>query len=170
MERPIEGGGGRRRGGEGIGVRAADVTHDVGGAVLLVVGVQDQQHIEGMFEQRIGLVLQLGRLPHHVQEVAGIGEVIVRIRERHPDRVAIGEGGDRGHLGDQPEDLQPSARGVDDVLRVGVKGGKRAHDADQDAHRMRVMVEAVDQLFDVLVQQGVMGDRIHPLAALGRVG
>src|SRR5260370_20957914 len=31
-------------------------------------------------------------------------------------------------------------------------------------------MEAVDQLLDVLVEQGVMGDRLHPLAMLGGIG
>src|ERR1700737_3651048 len=31
-------------------------------------------------------------------------------------------------------------------------------------------MEAVDQLLDVLVEQRVMGDRVHPLAMLGGIG
>ena len=149
---------------------AAHRPHHVGRAVLLVVGVKDQQYIEGVLQERIRFVLELGGLPHHVQEVAGVRQVIVRVGIGHADRMAIGKGRDRRHLRDQPEDLQVAALGVEDVLCVRVEGGKGADHPHQDAHRMRVVVEAVDQLFDVLVQQGVMGDRVHPLAAFGRVG
>src|SRR5437879_13382130 len=31
-------------------------------------------------------------------------------------------------------------------------------------------MEGIDQLLDVFVKQGVMGDRVHPLTVLGRIG
>ncbi|CAB4728185.1 unannotated protein [freshwater metagenome] len=42
-----------------------DNTHGRGRAVLLVVGVQDEQHIEGLGQNRVGFVVGLGDAPHH---------------------------------------------------------------------------------------------------------
>ena len=41
-----------------------------GGAVLLVVGVQDQEQVDGLLDDRIDLVRLARRREHHVQEVA----------------------------------------------------------------------------------------------------
>jgi hypothetical protein len=64
----------RRRGaghrGVGVGVRAADDPHRGGAAVLLVVRVQDEQHVHRPLEHRVDLVLQLRHPEQHVQEVA----------------------------------------------------------------------------------------------------
>ena len=77
-----------------IGLRAADAAHRARAAVLLVIGVQDEQHVERALEHRVRPVLQLGHLEQHVQEVAGEAQVVVRIDVRPADAVTIGVGGD----------------------------------------------------------------------------
>src|SRR4026208_1373624 len=47
------------------------------GAVLLVVGVRENQAAARALAPRVGLVLQLGHLVHHVEEVARVLEVVV---------------------------------------------------------------------------------------------
>ena len=86
-------------------MRAADAAHRVGAAILFVIGVQNEEHVQRALEHRIRLVLQLRRLEHHVQEIAFIAQVVVRIGILHPDPVPICEGRNRRHLGDQPVDL-----------------------------------------------------------------
>jgi predicted ATP-dependent protease len=78
VERAVER---RRRAGERrvrVHLRAADVAHRVRAAVLLVVGVQDEEHVERALEHRVRLVAQLGHLEQHVQEVAGEAQLVVR--------------------------------------------------------------------------------------------
>src|SRR5437763_7098325 len=82
VQRAVERGGGAGDGGVRIGVRAADDAHGAGRAVLLVVGVEDEQDVQRALQRRLRRVLGLGHLAHDVQEVAGIGEVVVRIRVR----------------------------------------------------------------------------------------
>ena len=67
MQRTVERGGraGQRR--VGIDLRAADVPHRARAAVLLVIGVQDEQHVERARQHRVGVVLHLGHLEQHVQ-------------------------------------------------------------------------------------------------------
>src|SRR2546428_12406718 len=80
------------------------------------------------------------------------------------------KGRQRRHLCDQAKDLQPPALLAEDVLRVGVEGRERAYSSHKDAHRGGIVMKAIDQLLDVLVEERVMGDRVHPLAILGGSG
>ena len=143
-------------------MRAADDAHRAGRAVLLVIGVQDEEHVERALQRRIRLVLQLRRLEHHVQEVAGIRQLVVGIDVRHPDHVAIAEAGDGDHLGDEPFDLLLPHVLVEDVLGLGIERAERADHGDEHAHRMGVVAERVEDAFEVLVDEGVVRDRVRP--------
>ena len=86
VQRPVQR---RRRAGERrirIGMRAADAAHRVRAAVLLVVGVQDEEDVERALEHRVRLVPRLGHLEQHVQEVAGEAQLVVRQHVRAADR------------------------------------------------------------------------------------
>ena len=79
----------------------------------------------------------------------------------------MGEGGQRGHLGDEPHDLAHADLGVGDVLRLGIEGRQGADGGHEDAHGVGVVVEAVHEpLPDVLVDVGVEGDVVRPLLEL----
>ena len=104
----VEGGGGRGAGRVGVGVGRAHDPHGGGAAVLLVVGVEDEQHVEGLGQGRVGVVAGLGDLPHHRQEVRREAERVVGVDERHADAEAVAAGGQRRHLGDEPDDLLAS--------------------------------------------------------------
>ena len=67
------------------------------------------RHVERVLEHTIRFVLQLGHLEHHVEEVAGVAQIVVGIVVRHPDAVPIRERGKRRHLGYQPVDLMAGA-------------------------------------------------------------
>ena len=71
-------------------------------------------------------------------------------------------GGERRHFADQADGLLAPALGVAEVARVRIKGGERGHGADQDAHGVRVVVEAVHELLDVLMGHGVAHDFAVP--------
>ena len=166
MQRPVQGGhtGGHRR--VGIDLGGADAAHGAGGAVLLVVRVQDPEDVEGPREPRVGLVLDLGHLEHHREEVAGIGEVVVRIDVRQPEVVPVGERRERRHLRDQAHGRHVALDPVVDVLGVRIEGGQRADRGEQHPHRVGVVAEALDELLDVLVDVGVVGDLEDPLVQL----
>src|SRR5439155_488857 len=121
-------------------------------------------------EERVGPVLELGHLEHHGEEVPGVGELVVRVDVRLTDRVTVGEGGDGRHLGEQAMRLHAPRLGIVDALRVGVEGRERAHGGDQHAHGMRVVAEAVHELLDVLVHDGVHGDVVRPVRQVLGVG
>ena len=103
VQRPVER---RRRAGQRrirIGVRAADAAHRVRAAVLLVIRVQDEQHVQRAFEDRMRLVSRLGHLEQHVQEVSREAQLVVGKHVRTADGVAERVGGDARHLGDEPD-------------------------------------------------------------------
>ena len=116
VERPPEGAdpGGDR--GEEVGLAAPHHAHGRGAAVLLVVGVEDQEEVERPLEHRRDLV-GLGRhREHHVEEVGAVGEVVLGIDERLADVFLVREGGDRLRLGEEANDVQ-----VDVLRRPGLR-------------------------------------------------
>ena len=150
---------GRRAGHRRVRVhlRAADRAHRAGAAVLLVIGVQDEEHVERALQHRVHLVLQLGHPEQHVQEVAGEAELVVWLVVGPADAVAVGVGGNRRDFRDQAVNLLLPRLLVENVLGVRVEGRERADGAEEDAHRVRVVLESLHQLLDVLVEHRVRG-------------
>ena len=164
---PVQRGGGRRRGRVRIGVGRADDAHGRGAAVLLVVGVEDEQQVEGLGQRRVGVVARLGHLPHRRQEVGREAEAVVGVHEGHADAEAVGGGRQGGHLGDEPGDLLVADVGIEDVLGVLVERRQGGHRGDQHPHRVGVVVEALQEpLAHVLVDVGVIRDVVRPLVEL----
>ena len=133
-----------------------------------MVGVEDEEHVQRPLQPRVGLVLELGHLVHHREEVAGVFEVVVGVDVGLAHVVPEGERRERRHLREQPDDLDLADLGVVDVVGVGVEGGQRAHRGDQHAHRVGVVAEALHEVLDVLVHERVHGDFAHPLVELAR--
>ena len=153
-----------------IGLRAADRAHRVGRAVLLVIGVQDEEHVERAFEHRVGLVVELGHLEQHREEIAGVAEFVVGIDVGQAAGMAIGEGRKRRHFADQAAGLEPARFEVVNIVGVGIKRRERADGADQHPHRMRVVAEALHELLDVLMHHRVDLDVVLPALVVLAVG
>ena len=130
-----------------------------------MIGVEDEQHLQGPLQHRVDPVLP-GQLEHHLQEVPAVAQLVVGVGVRRPHRVAVSEGRHRRHLGDEPEDLGAAVLGVVDVLRVRVERRQRGHGRDEHPHRVGVVAEGPHQLLDVLVDDRVVGDVVHPSLVL----
>jgi hypothetical protein len=76
VQRARERGGSRGDGGVGVGVRAADLPYRGRRAVLLVIRVQDEQHVERALERGVRLVAELGHLEEHRQEVSAVARLL----------------------------------------------------------------------------------------------
>ncbi len=135
-----------------------------------MVGVQDEQHVERALQARIGLVLELGHLVHHPEEVAGVVEVVVGVDVGLAHVVAEGERGERRHLREQPDDLDRADALVVDLVGVGVEGRERADRGDEHAHRVGVVAEALHEVLDVLVHERVDRDLVDPALSSACVG
>ncbi len=144
--------------GEEVGLRGADEPDRRRGAVLLVVGVQDQQRVDGLGHDRVDLVGLRGEAERHAQEVLHQAQRVVRVEERLADGLLVGVGRDGEDLGHQAHRRQLDGVVVERVEAVLVEGGQRADRARQDRHRVASRGEAVEEALEVLVQQGVPAD------------
>jgi hypothetical protein len=136
-----------------------------------VIGVQDEQHFEGPGQHRIGLVAGFRHLPHHREEVLREAQRVIGVHEGHAPAVAVGRGGQRGHLGDEPDDLGRPDLGVLDLLGLGIERRQGGDPGYEHPHRVGVVMEAVDEpLAEVLVDVGVVPDVVRPGFQLGGVG
>ena len=167
VQRAVERRDAGRDGRERVDVRRADAANGARRAVLLVVGVQDQQDLERALQHRVRLVAAAD-LERHVDEVADVVEVVAREDVRQPARVAEDERGDRRELRHQPHALQVAVLGVGDLLRVRVERRERADRAEQHPHRVRVVAEALEELRHVRVHVGVEADVVLPALELRR--
>src|SRR5437879_2517972 len=145
MERAVERSDGRGGSAVGIDVGAAHTADGVCGAVLLVVGMQDEENVERALQGRVRPVLRFGSAKEHVEKVARIAEVIVRINERHAQGVAIRECCNRRNLSDETIGMLLGRLGAKDVFRVVVEGGKGGVGAGRAAIGMRGVVEPDQQ-------------------------
>ncbi len=131
-----------------------------------MVGVQNEEHVERLLQARVGLVLGLGHLEEHAEEVAWVGEVVVGVDVGQPETVAVGEGGEGRHLGYEAHRRHVPLVLVVYVLRLRVEGRERANRSLQHPHRVGVVAEAVHEVLDVLVDVGVVRDLVDPLVQL----
>ncbi len=167
MQRAVQRGDPGRDGRERVDLGRAHAAHGARRAVLLVVGVQDEEDLERALQHRVRLVPAADR-EGHVDEVADVVELVAREHVREPARMAEGEGGDRRHLGDQAHSLQAAVLGIRDVLGVGVEGRERTDRAQQHPHRVRVVAEPLEELRHVRVHVGVQAHLVLPRLELGR--
>ena len=65
-----------------------------------MVGVQNEKDVERAFQRRVRRVLGFRHLEHHVQEIAGIAQVVVGIDITQATIVPKSVRGDRRHFGD----------------------------------------------------------------------
>ena len=152
--------------GVGVDLRGADRADRVGRAVLLVVGVQDEQGVQRSHEALVGLVLALAHLEEHREEVGGVGQVVVGVDERLALRVAERPGAQGRHLRDHADDLHLPVVGVLDHPGLGVERREGPHRRHQHPHRVRVVAEALHEALHVLVDERVVGDVMDPLLVL----
>ena len=156
--------------GVGVDLGGAHGADRVGRAVLLVVGVQDEQHVEGLHQALVGLELLLAHPEQHREEVGGVAELVVGVDERLALRVPERPGAQGRHLGDQPDDLHVPVVGVADVAGVGIERREGPDRRHQHPHRVRVVAESLHERLHVLVDERVVGDLVHPgvVLRLGR--
>lgn len=112
----------RREGAVGIGVARTNAAHHRGRTVLLVVGVENEEHIERLRQHRIDLIIALVHVVHHVKQVGGVAERAVGQVEGPPDAVAVGKSGDGRDLPDNAPDLLLTNDRVLDIFSLLDRG------------------------------------------------
>ena len=127
-------------------------------AILLMVGVQQQQQVDGLGERRIGLV-RFGRQPEgHAQEVLHQRERIVRVEQRLADGRLVRVRRDGRQLRQQPDGRQLELIGIERVEGILVERGQRRNRRGENGHRMCVARERAEEALELLVEQRVPAD------------
>ena len=141
-----------------IGAGAARQAHRRGAGVLLVIGVQDEQQVERLGRDRVDAGTARTAPRRTCAACCAVVEIVARIDERLAERVLVRGGRDRRDLGDDAvrEDLAMAR--VMDVHRVVIERRHRGDHRRHHRHRMRVVVEAVEEAQQRLVDHRVMTD------------
>ena len=84
--------------------------------------MKDEQHLERLLQNRVRCEV-VRHAEHHLQEVPGIGQIVVGVGEAHADRVSVGERGEGRHFGNETMGLKRPRIGVTNVLRVRIERG-----------------------------------------------
>ena len=150
-----------------VRVRRPDHAYRRRRAVLLVIGMQDQQLLQRVDDGGGDLVRLRRHREHHSQEVLDQVERVVGVEERLPDRLLVRVRRDRRDLGDQPDDRLLNLFGVVRVFALLVERRHRAHDRRQRRHRVCVLRKAVVEALHVLVQHRVRADLVAELVPFG---
>ena len=161
VERAVERRDPGRDGGERVDVRRPDPADGARRAVLLVVGVEDEQDLERPLQDGVRLVPPAD-LERHVDEVADVVQVVARQDVREAVRVPEDVGGDGRQLRHQANALEVAPVRIVDVLGVRVEGRQGADRSEQHPHRVRVVPEALEELLDVRVDVRVVPDVLLP--------
>ena len=143
--------------GERVGAGRACGAHGRRRGVLLMVGVQDKNTVHGAFQHRVHLVLFARGGEHHMQEVAGVGEIVARINERLTDRIFVTHCRHGRHLRQQTERGDFTVTLVIHIQRIVIKGSQRAGHAAHHRHWVGVATEAVEQTGNLLMDHGMTG-------------
>src|SRR3546814_9508123 len=77
----------RRDAGEGVGTRRAGEANGRGRRILFVIGVEDEDAVEGALDGRHDFIFLRRNAEGHAQEIARVAEVVARIDEGLAERI-----------------------------------------------------------------------------------
>ena len=136
--------------------------------------MKNEQDVQCFDQLGVGLEGALIQTVHHVQEVLDVAKSLGGLVERPADPVAVCGRGDCGDAADDAVDLLVHLQDV--LVRVEaweqgwvllrLECAHGSHRADQDSHRVGVVVEALHHPGDVSVDVGVVHDLVLPVGKL----
>jgi hypothetical protein len=156
----------------GIKVRltACYKPYGTGGAVLLMVGMQDEQDVQSLHMQGVRLI-GVDRSPeHHVQEVFTVGELVGRFLEVQPVHLAVAECCDGTHLGKQSADGKVNVLFRVHIGYFGVECRKGSYHGRKDGHGVGFLGEVTEKVTHIDMQQGVPVEHLCILVSFWQVG
>ncbi len=152
VERSRQGADPGRDGDVDVGARRPHQADGGRRAVLFVVGVQDQEHVQGAGDRVVERVRRGRESKRHAQEVLDVALGFVRVQERLTHRGLVAVGGQGRHLAEQPEGGVIQVARLDPESRGG-EGGQRIDTGGQHRHRVRTPGEEAEHLLESLIQQ-----------------
>jgi len=165
VERAGEGRDACRDGGIKVHLGAADGADGRGRAVLLVVGVEDEQCIEDAHRFGMDLIRLHRRIEHHVEEVRAIRQVMPGVDHRVADRFLVGERRHGANDGDEPRGGDVDIVGHRLEVDVGVERRERVDHRREDVHRVCALGKMVEEMTHILMQHRVDVEKFRKVLA-----
>jgi hypothetical protein len=170
----VEGGDSTSEGGVYIRLGRGHVTDSGGGAVELVLGVQDEEDLDAPDDFGVGAVVNVAEVGvHHVKEVLDVAEVLLRGDDGLADAVTVASGGDGWGLTNNAVDMLVTLLTslVDVGTNVGwvglrVEGAHGSHQGAHHSHRVSVVTESLDEGSETVVVRGVLHNFLVEAAEL----
>ena len=151
VQRAGQGAHARGHGGVHVGVGRSHEAHRGGRAVLLVVGVQDEQHVQGPHHGRVDVVGLVGHAEGQTDEVLDVGALRVGVEQRQADGAPGDVADHRRQLGQQQYRGELALVGVVRIEGVLVVGGQARDPRLEDRHRVTRGGEGGEEAAEVLV-------------------
>ena len=160
MQRPPQRGHAAGDAGVGVGAAGAGQPHGRGRGVLLVIGVQNEDAVERLRQHRVRHILLARTGEHHVHEVLGIAQAVLRIDERLALVELVGPGRHRWHFRNEAMGNDLAVCRVEVIQPAVIEGRHGPRHANHHRHGMRAAAEAAEHVFHLVVQQGMVADRL----------
>ena len=126
-----------------------------------MIGMEDENLIHRLFNERINNIFFGGHTKGHPQKVSGIAEVILGINEGLTKRIFIRCRSNCGHFRDQAMRSNHPLMGISDISRIVIESRKRANNAAHDRHWMRIAAETPIKLHKLFMQHRVARDGVR---------
>ncbi len=146
--------------GKRVRARGTGEAHGRSRGVLLVVGMEDEDFLHRIRNHRVHFILLARGREHHVQEVLGKTEFVLRVHERLADRVFVSHGGERRHFRDHAHHGEFALSRIVDVERIVVERAERGDRADHDGHRVCATWETAIEEVQLLMHHRVAVDGV----------
>ena len=156
--------------GIGVGAGGASEANGRGRCILFVIGVQQEQGVHGLGQDRADIGFFAGCAKHHVQEVFCEAHAILRVHERLSHAVLEAHRRQCRHFGDDTVGGQQAMLGVIDVQVLMVEGRQAANHSTEHGHGVSVAREAAEELVDRFVYHGVVTNRVFKFTGIFLAG
>ena len=149
-----------------ISLAGSHVSNGGGGAVELVLGVENEQNIESLHDFRVNSVVGVsGLLIHHVHEVFNIAKVLLGLGKLLAELVTIAVGSQGGGRSNQSVDVLISLLlqvvdlgAVEGRVSLWVERGHSSNEGRHHSHGVSIMAESLDELVEIVIVGGVLHD------------
>ena len=135
-----------------------------------MVGVEDEEDVDGARIDRIRHVARLRHPRNHREEVVRIRQRVVGIHVRHPLHMPVRKRRNRRHLRQEPDERNVALARIVNVFRCRIERRQRGHTGRHHRHRVRVVAKAFHELLDILMHVRVVRDVVCELVVLGLRG
>ena len=176
VERAVQGSHRAADGGEDVDPGRGEVPAGGGRAVHLVLGVEQEEDVEGLAELGVGPIIDVAVGVQHVQKVLRVGQPLLGLRQLLAGPQVVRRRRDGGGVADDPGDLLVlhdvglvDAASLERGVGLRVERAQARQPDDQGAHGVGVGRQGGHGLLDSLGNHSVLHHEPLPVVALALV-